>query len=198
MCKNFLNKIVDGPRTQQLRSCQASAPDAPRRRNRRSACQSLRPPRPPPPPPLPCASQRGVEEAAAHDQQLDQHHAAATSIRHRDSNQHWRSSALPLRAVEQALPIPTSAAQPARQANACHAGCFRSFHIERPTASRPPTRVSKRTPAERRAPPGPLRSGAFTMQQSRQPPFNPTGWHACCNHWNAPCHFAPEKTKLVN
>jgi len=44
--------------------------------------------------------------------------------------------------------------------------------------------------------PRPLRSGAFTMQQSRQPPFNPTGWHACCNHWNAPCHSAPDKGKV--
>jgi hypothetical protein len=164
MCKNFLKKIIDGPRTQQLRSCRASAPDAPRRRNRRSACQSLRPPRPPLPPPLPCASQRGVEEAAAHDQQLDQYHAGATSMRHRDSNQHWRSTALPLRAVQHALPIPTSAAQPARQANACHAGCFRSFHIERATASRPRRPAAKPTPAEPPTPPEPLRSGAFTMQ----------------------------------
>ena len=93
-----------------------SAPDAPRRRNRRSACQSLTTPRPPLPPPLPCASQRGVEEAAAHDQQFDQDPAGATSIRHRDSNQHWRSTALPLRAVEHASPSRTSAAQPARQA----------------------------------------------------------------------------------
>ena len=82
-----------------------------------------------------------------------QHHAGATSIRHRDSNQHWRSTALPLRAVEHALPIPTSAAQPARQANACHAGCFRSFHIERPTASRPRTRTTNPTLVERRTSP---------------------------------------------
>ena len=34
------------------------------------------------------------------------------------------------------------------------------------------------------------------MQQSRQPPFNPTGWHACCNHWNAPCHSLRTKAKL--
>ena len=47
---------------------------------------------------------------------------------------------------------------------ACHAGCFRSFHIERPTASRPRTRATKPTPAGPRTPPEPLRSGAFTMQ----------------------------------
>ena len=79
-------------------------------------------------------------------------------------NQHWRSTALPLRAVEHPTTIRTFAAQPARQANACHAGCFRSVHIERPTASRPRTRTTKPAPAEPPTPPGPLRSGAFTMQ----------------------------------
>jgi hypothetical protein len=33
---------------------------------------------------------------------------------------------------------------------ACHAGCFRSFHIERATASRPRTQAEKPTPAEPR------------------------------------------------
>ena len=47
---------------------------------------------------------------------------------------------------------------------ACHAGCFRSFHIERATASRPRTPAAKPTPVEPRPPPEPLRSGAFTMQ----------------------------------
>ena len=61
--------------------------------------------------------------------------------------------ALRCRDLEHAITILTTATQPARQANACHAGCFRSFHIERPTASRPRTRVTKPTPAARRAPP---------------------------------------------
>jgi hypothetical protein len=59
------------------------------------------------------------------------------------------------------------------------------------TNARRETNTSRTTNAPR-----PLRSGAFTMQQSRQPPLNPTGWHAYCNNWNAPCHFAPEKDKI--
>ena len=77
------------------------------------------------------------------------------------------------RDLEHAATIATSAAQPARQANACHAGCFRSSQFERPTASRPRMPATKPTPVEPRTPPEPLRSGAFTMQQSRQPPLNP-------------------------
>ena len=39
---------------------------------------------------------------------------------------------------------------------------------------------------------------AQTRCSSRaSPPLNPTGWHACCNHWNAPCHSLRTKTKSV-
>ena len=79
--------------------------------------------------------------------------AGATSIRPRNCNKHWRSTAPPLRAVEHAQPIRTSAAQPARQANACHAGCFRSSQFERATASRPRTRATNPTPSAMPTPP---------------------------------------------
>jgi hypothetical protein len=92
------------------------APDAPRRRNRRSACQSLRPPRPPLPPPLPHAFATGSGGGSGSRSPTNHQPAGATSIRPRDPNQHCRSTALPLRAVEYALPIRTSAAQPACQA----------------------------------------------------------------------------------
>ena len=60
-----------------------------------------------------------------------------------------------------------------------------------------PSNARRETNASRTSnAPRPLRSGAITMQQSRQPPFNPTGWHACCNHWNAPCHFASDKDQV--
>jgi len=36
---------------------------------------------------------------------------------------------------------------------ACHAGCFRSLHVERPTASRPRTHAAKPTPVEPRTSP---------------------------------------------
>jgi len=49
------------------------------------------------PPVLP---QRGMERPAAHVQEFNQHTAGAPSIRPRDSNQHWRSTALPLSAVD--------------------------------------------------------------------------------------------------
>ena len=83
----------------------------------RSPSHRVRPgARPPQAPPPPVLAQRGMAGPAAHAWELDQHPAAATSIRPRDSNQPRRSTALPLRAVEYALPIRTSAAQPARQA----------------------------------------------------------------------------------
>ena len=123
--------------------------------------------RPPQAPPPPYASQRVVAGPAAHDQGFNQHPAGATSTRPHNSNHPWPSTAPPLRAVEHASPSRTSAAQPARQAPstpACHAGCFRSLHVERPTASRPRTPAAKPTPVEPRTPSEPLRSGAFTMQ----------------------------------
>ena len=90
-------------------------------------------PRPPQAPATPCAPQRGWRGPAAASGELP--------------------TSPPLRALEHALAMRTSAAQPARQANACHAGCFRSPHIERPTASRPRAPDAKPTPAEPPTPP---------------------------------------------
>ena len=67
-------------------------------------------------PTTPLCFATGGAGPAAHDQGFNQHTAGATTIRPHNSNQPWRSTAPPLRAVEYALPIRTSAAQPARQA----------------------------------------------------------------------------------
>ncbi len=83
-------------------------------------------------------------------------------------NQHRATSnALPLRAVEHALPIRTSAEQPARQAP-LHPQPVTLAASARCTSNATPLRDHERTPRIQRQQnhnaPGPLRSGAFTMQ----------------------------------
>ena len=123
--------------------------------------------RPPQAPPPPCASQRVVAGPAAHDQGFNQHTAGATTIRPRNSNPHWRSTAPPLRAVEHASPIRTSAPHPARQAPP-NPGLSRRLLPLAP--HRTPHRfATTNAPLETNAAsnsnaPRPLRSGAFTMQ----------------------------------
>ena len=77
------------------------------------------------------------------------HPAAATSIGLHDSNQPWRSTALPPRAVEHASPIRTSAAPPARQAPP-HPRPVTPAASARATSNAPPLRDHERPPRTQR------------------------------------------------
>ena len=86
---------------------------------------------------------------------------------------------------------------PARQAGACHAGCF-----ARPNSNALPLRAIGRVKRNQCPPPshapGPLRSGAFTMQQSRQPPLNPAAGTPAATIGMRPATSLRTKAKSVN
>jgi hypothetical protein len=113
-------------------------------------------------------------------------------------NQHLATSnALPLRAVEYAFPIPTSAPHPARQAP-LNPGLSRRLLPLAP--HRTPHRFAT-TPARREtnagtttSVPGSLRSGGGRQGACQQPPFPLAAVTHPANR-PPPCHFAPEKTK---
>ena len=75
---------------------------------------------------------------------------------------------------------------------------LRSSVLQRPTASRPRMPAPKPTPVEPRTPPEPLRSGAFTMQQSRQPPLNPQAGTPAATIRMRPATSLRTKTKSVD
>jgi hypothetical protein len=137
----------------------------------------------------PIASQRGFRGPATRTSTI------RPALRWRDHerasrNQHpATSNALPLRAVEYALAIRTFATQPARQAP-LHPQPVTLAASARCTSNVPPLRDHERP-----------RTASFGRGYDAvvaPASLNPAGWHAYCNNWNAPCHFAPKKTKLVN
>ena len=110
----------------------------------------------------------------------------------------WIST--PLARPRYALTIRTSADQPARQAPstpACHAGCFRSFHIERPTASRPRTRATKPTPAEPRTPPDRYIRARLRCSSRASLPLTPQAGTLTATIGMRPATSLRTKTKLV-
>jgi hypothetical protein len=140
-----------------------------------------------------------TERAQAHDRRRPLHRPVLRNGRWRGLRLTIRApTSTPLAQPRYALTIREAAAQPARQAPLNPSLSRWLPLIPHRTRHRfATTNASRETNALRTTnAPRPLRSGAITMQQSRQPPLNPAGWHACCNHWNAPCHSAPDKGKV--
>ena len=97
-----------------------------------------------------------------------------------------------LNQVERPRAVSAPVAPPPSRLSRC---LLRSSQFARPTASRHRTPAPKPTPVEPPTPPERF-VRAQSRCSSRASPLNPAGWHAYCNHWNAPCHYAPDKDKV--
>jgi hypothetical protein len=128
-----------------LRSPQSDARPLTRAQPRRTRT-SARPPQSPSPPLL---RNGGSGDLRLAPRQLNQPTASRNSIRLVQPNRLWPSNALPLRAVEHALPIRTSAEQPARQAP-LHPQPVTLAASARCTSNAPPLRDHERPPRNQR------------------------------------------------
>ena len=134
-----------------LRSHQFTARPLARAQPRRPRPRA-RPPQSPPPPVL---RNGGSGDLRLAPWQFNQHSAAATT------NAHPATNIQPPRTRSRFAPsnTPCQFARPRSSQRArlpstpaCHAVCFRSRHVERPTASRPRTPAAKPTPVEPQRP----------------------------------------------
>ena len=91
-----------------------------------------------------CGSRSGIQPAPRwRDHDTPSHFQPALAFDHASASR--RRTRLHNSDVRGAASAPGPPSTPA-----CHAGCFRSFHIERATASRPRMRAAKPTPVEPR------------------------------------------------
>ena len=81
---------------------------------------------------------------------------------------------------------------------ACHAVCFRSRHVERPTASRPRTPATKPTPVEPRTPPDRFVRARLRCSSRASLPLTPQAGTPTATIGMRPATSLRTKTKLVN
>ena len=163
-----------------LGQCQPLRPwrsGQPPRRPRRRA-QRARPPQPPPPPVLRNGGWRGLR--------LTIRNSTSTPLARPRTRPHQFERP---RRSQRARPPSTPA---------CHAGCFRSFHIERPTASRPRTPAAKPTPAEPRTPPDRFVRARLRCSSRASLPLTPQAGTPTATIGMRPATSLRTKTKLVN
>ena len=153
-------------------------------------------------PSTPCASQRGFRGPAACSSTIEPAHRFAQFDTPRATQPplaFQRAPASRHRIRPDNSDVRGAASAPGSPPpSACHAGCFRSLHVERHTASRPRAPAAKPTPVEPRTPPDRFVRARLRCSSRASLPLTPQAGTPTATIGMRPATSLRTKTKSVN